>query len=147
MPWVWLVFANVKVMTKLSCQCLVEEHIQYHKPPGEREASENKAQRDVDQQLSKVMGTRNQLKPTSLWHSVSQRFHCSCMTRQKTRKSDISNFHRLDWFTISSVYQVKAVLINNWSNYCLLWNVSLMAPNPQRIISQLCSSTQLSAAF
>lgn len=84
MPRVWLIFANIKVMTELCCQCLVEEHIKDNKPPGERQASENQAQWNVDQQLSKVMRAWHQLEPASLWHSVSQRLHCSWKTPQKT---------------------------------------------------------------
>lgn len=81
--WVWLIFADIKLVTKLCCQRLVEEHIKDNEPPGERQTAENQTQRDVDQQLSEVMWAWHQLEPAALRRSVSQRLHCSWKTTNR----------------------------------------------------------------
>lgn len=83
MPWVWLIFTNVQVMTKLCGQGLVEEYIKDNKPPGQRKTPKNQAQWDVDQQLSKVMRAWHQLEPSTHGQFVRQCLHFSCRMWQK----------------------------------------------------------------
>ena len=94
-PRVWLIFAYIEIMTKLCCKRLIEKNIKDNQPPSERQSSQNQAQWDVDQQLGKVMWAWHQLEPASIWHSVSQRLHCSWKDNKQKIHQPLTGTDRL----------------------------------------------------
>lgn len=117
-PRVWLIFASIEIMTKLCCKRLIEKNIKDNKPPGDRQSSQNQAQWNVDQQLSKVMRAWHQLEPASIWHSVSQRLHCPW----KDNKQKIHQPWNWDCYCSCDYYTSK-LYIDHMCRCSSLWKI------------------------
>ncbi|TNN40867.1 hypothetical protein EYF80_048972 [Liparis tanakae] len=82
-PRVALVLAGVEVVAQLRRQALVEQHVEDHQPPGERQAAHRQAEAHVDQQLGQVVRAGHQLEPAAPRQHVGQRLHRACETTNR----------------------------------------------------------------
>lgn len=59
----------------MSCQNLVTQNIEHHKPPCERDTAAAHAHGRVDKQLCQIVRTGHQLEPASTWYPMGESLH------------------------------------------------------------------------